>query len=177
MSVQKLFSVAQVSAKLHCARSTVRKLIAEGELRASRIRSRTIRISETDLLVYLDGRTNVSASAVASPKRGQPMTNDRLTAILAERVMGWRVSPERFLKGGRSWTQRWQFQPLRRLDHAFQLLEKVNGTYTLARAGDGTYTAQVCVGDRRGTAVGESEAAAVTVALARAVGIAVEGID
>jgi len=68
MPVPKLLSVAQVSAKLQCARSTVRKLIADGELRASRISSRTIRISETDLQAYLDGRANVSAPAVVSAK-------------------------------------------------------------------------------------------------------------
>ena len=105
------------------------------------------------------------------------MTAEQLTEILAQRIMGWRIGPSRILKGGRQWAPRWHFQPLRRFEHAFQLLEKLNGTYTLARAGDGTYTAQVCVGDRRGTAVGESEAGAVTVALARAVGIAVERID
>jgi excisionase family DNA binding protein len=68
MPVSKLLSVAQVGAKLQCARSTVRKLIADGELRASRISSRTIRISETDLQAYLDGRANVSAPAVASTR-------------------------------------------------------------------------------------------------------------
>ena len=61
MRVPPLLSVAQVGAKLQCARATVRKLIADGELRASRIRSRTIRVSEQDLKAYLDGRANVSA--------------------------------------------------------------------------------------------------------------------
>jgi excisionase family DNA binding protein len=68
MSVPKLLSVAQVSAKLQCARSTVRKLIADGNLRASRIGSRTIRISETDFQAYLDGHANVSPFAVASSR-------------------------------------------------------------------------------------------------------------
>ena len=60
MQVSRLLSVAQVGAKLQCAGSTVRKLIADGELRASRIGSRTIRISEPDLVAYLDHRANVS---------------------------------------------------------------------------------------------------------------------
>lgn len=64
MPVSKLFSVAQVSVKLQCARSTVRKLIAEGELRASRISRRAIRISEADLQIYLDRRANVSQTAM-----------------------------------------------------------------------------------------------------------------
>jgi excisionase family DNA binding protein len=63
MPVSKLLSVAQVGAKLQCARSTVRKLIAEGELRASRISSRTIRIAATDLQAYLDRRANTSLPA------------------------------------------------------------------------------------------------------------------
>jgi excisionase family DNA binding protein len=67
MSVPKLLSVAQVSAKLQCARSTVRKLIANGNLRASRIGSRAIRISET-VQLYLDGHANFSSFAVASSK-------------------------------------------------------------------------------------------------------------
>jgi excisionase family DNA binding protein len=68
MAVPKQLSVAQVSAKLQCAPSTVRKLIAHGALRASRIGSRTIRISETDLQVYLDGRANVPTPAAASER-------------------------------------------------------------------------------------------------------------
>ena len=44
-------------------RLVVRKLIADGELRASRIGSRTIRVSEADLQAYLDARANVSPTA------------------------------------------------------------------------------------------------------------------
>jgi len=68
MPFSKLLSVAQVSAKLQCARSTVRKLVADGELRASRISSRTIRISEADIQAYLDGRANMSAPAAPAAK-------------------------------------------------------------------------------------------------------------
>jgi excisionase family DNA binding protein len=71
MPVPKLLSVAQVSAKLQCARSTVRKLIADGELRASRISSRTIRISETDLQAYLDGRANTSPLSTKTREAAQ----------------------------------------------------------------------------------------------------------
>jgi len=68
MTVSKLLSVAQVSAKLQCARSTVRKLVADGELRASRISSRTIRISAADIQAYLDDHANISAPAAPSAK-------------------------------------------------------------------------------------------------------------
>ena len=79
MPVSKLLSVAQVSAKLQCARSTVRKLVADGELRASRISSRAIRISEEDIQAYLDVRANMSAPrcALREGKRGRTMSSKR----------------------------------------------------------------------------------------------------
>jgi excisionase family DNA binding protein len=55
------FSIAQVSTKRQRARSTLRKLVADGQRRASRISRRTIRISDADLQAYLDGRANASA--------------------------------------------------------------------------------------------------------------------
>lgn len=61
MAVSRLLSVAQVSAKLQCARSTVRKLVADGVLRATRVSARTIRISEVDLRAYLDSHANMPA--------------------------------------------------------------------------------------------------------------------
>jgi hypothetical protein len=99
------------------------------------------------------------------------VTSEQLTAMLAERVMGWRLSPERFLKEGRQWAPRWHFQPLRRLEHALQLLQKADGSYTLTKTADGTLTAHVSVGNRNGVAAGKSEAATITVAVARAIGI------
>jgi len=66
MSVPRQLSVAQVSAKLQCAKSTVRKLVADGVLRASRISIRTIRISEVDLQAYLDSRANMPAPTETS---------------------------------------------------------------------------------------------------------------
>ena len=51
------------------------------------------------------------------------MTSEHLTAILAERVMGWTVGPDRFMMGNRGWMPRWRFQPAEKLDDAFRLLE------------------------------------------------------
>jgi excisionase family DNA binding protein len=125
--------------------------------------------------IVVGGETEASIKPRKARSTGrEPMTIDQLNAALAERVMGWRVSPERFLIGGRSWTPRWQFQPLRRLDQALQLLNKANGQYTLTIAGNGTYSARVSVGARDGHAVGTCKAAVITMALARALGIAVE---
>jgi hypothetical protein len=101
------------------------------------------------------------------------VTGDQLTAMLAERVLIWRVSPDRFLKGNRQWMPRWQFQPLRRLEHALQVLDKANGQFTLSRAENGNHTALVTVGNRHGSATGKCEAASITVALALALGIEV----
>jgi hypothetical protein len=99
------------------------------------------------------------------------MTSDELTGILVQRVLGWRVAPGRFLKQGRQWTPSWRFQPLRRLQNALELIEKAQGEYRLAKGADGTFTAEVSVGNRRGSASAQSEAATITVALARALGI------
>ena len=87
------------------------------------------------------------------------MTGEQLTAILAERIMGWRVGPERILKGGRSWEPRWRFQPLHRTEHALQLLEKTVGMFSLTKTADGCFTARVSVDGRTGQATSKSKAA------------------
>ena len=99
------------------------------------------------------------------------MTSEQLTAILAERVMGWTVVPERFITGNRRWLPRWRFQPLANLRDAFRLLERAAATYTLTATANGTFTAHVSVGDRTRSASGKSKAATITVAAARAIGI------
>jgi hypothetical protein len=99
------------------------------------------------------------------------MTSEHLTAILAQRVMGWGVGPDRFLIGGRRWLPHWRFQPLTNLDVAFRLLEKAASTFTLALRDDGTFSVQVQVQDHAGSAIGGSKAATITVAVARAIGL------
>jgi hypothetical protein len=54
------------------------------------------------------------------------MTADQLTGVLAERVMGWGVGPDRFLTGNRGWMPRWKFQPAQKLADAIRLLEAAN---------------------------------------------------
>jgi hypothetical protein len=105
------------------------------------------------------------------------MTTDQLTAILAERILGWRVGPKRILKGGRRWAPRWRFQPFRRLEHALELLDKADGKYGFEKDTAGTFKAHVTVGNCAGTASGKSEAASLTLALARALGVDVEGLE
>jgi hypothetical protein len=99
------------------------------------------------------------------------VTSDRLTAVLAERVMHWGVAPDRFLVGNRRWMPAWRFQPLNNLDDAFKLLEETGGTLRLSFTADRCFAAKVRVGRRTGDAHGKSPAAVVTLAVAIAIGI------
>ena len=103
------------------------------------------------------------------------MSPDSLTALLAERVMHWSVAPDRFLLGNRQWITRRRFQPLSDVRDAFRLLRKLTSVFSLSRGEDGMFTAAVMIGDRAGCASGESEAAAITYAVARAIGLEPEG--
>jgi hypothetical protein len=98
------------------------------------------------------------------------MTDDRLTAILAERVMDWRACPDRFLKIGRTWISRTRFKPLARLEDAFLVLDRAASSYCLTSAG-GIFTAEVKVGTRTGRATGNARARTIVLALAQALGI------
>jgi hypothetical protein len=102
------------------------------------------------------------------------MSSDQLAAILAERVMGWSVAPDRFMIGNRRWMPAWRFQPLRNLDDAFKLLDATGGTFRLSFTADRCFAAKVRVGRRTGGARGRSPAAVLTVAVASAVGIELE---
>jgi hypothetical protein len=101
------------------------------------------------------------------------MTAEHLTAVLAERVMHWRSTPDRFLTGKRAWIPRWRFQPLANVEDAFQLVAAAGASYSLTATADGTVAAQVWMGRRTGTALGKITAATITVAVARAIGIEV----
>jgi hypothetical protein len=101
------------------------------------------------------------------------VTNDQLTAILAERVMRWRATPDRFIKSGRIWIPRWRFQPLVELADAFRLLDQAARRYSLTRDGHGVFCASVEIGGSRGKASGEPKARTVTIAVARALGLEV----
>ena len=85
--------------------------------------------------------------------------------------MGWTVAPERFLTGKRGWIQRWHFQPFRKLEDAFKLLDAAAAGFTLTLSGDQVFTARVRVGNKTASATGESKAATITVAIARAIGL------
>jgi hypothetical protein len=100
------------------------------------------------------------------------MTSEHLTAVLAKKVMGWGVGPDRFLLGNRRWLPLWRFQPLTNLEDAFRVLEKAASTFTLTATDDGTFTANVRVGNNRtGIASGNSKATVISMAVARAIGL------
>ena len=98
------------------------------------------------------------------------MTTERVTASLVERVLGWRVGPDRFLLGNRQWIRRSGFEPFTNLKDAFQLLDKAASAFKLSGT-PGRFTAEVSVENRSGSATGEHKAATITVAIARAVGL------
>jgi hypothetical protein len=85
--------------------------------------------------------------------------------------MHWGVGPERFLLGKRQWIRRSQFQPMDRIQDAFRVLRKAATGYLLAKTPDGVFTATVQVGDRAGEASGRAEAATISLAIARAIGV------
>lgn len=101
------------------------------------------------------------------------MNDDRLTEELAARVLGWRVTPDRFIMSGRTWIPRWRFRPLSELSDAFRLLDHAAAHYTLTRdSSDFAVEAQVesCCGK----AVGKQKARTITVAVARALRLEVD---
>lgn len=102
------------------------------------------------------------------------MNPERLTAMLAKSVMGWKVAPDRFLTSNRSWIPRWKFNPLERVQDAFMLLDSSGSNrYTILKAG-GCFEVKVECNGRDGRATDRSSARAITLALARSLGLEVQ---
>ena len=100
---------------------------------------------------------------------------ERLTALLAQRVMGWTVGPDRFMMGNRGWTPRWRFQPAEKLEDAFRLLEEAAPQeYSIYGDAKGSIHVRVQIAGSTGEARGTSKPLAIAHAVARAVGIEVE---
>jgi hypothetical protein len=104
------------------------------------------------------------------------MTNDNLTSLLARKVMGWSVGPDRYLTGHRGWIAKWRFQPTQKLEDALRLMDGAAVTnYTIGKDHEGEFWARVEIGGLTGEAKASSRPAAITLAVAQAVGIPVEG--
>lgn len=102
------------------------------------------------------------------------MSNDQLTAILADRVMGWTVGPERFLMRNREWTPRWRFQPANKLEDAFRLLEEAKPEgFSICGDDEGNIHVRIRINNAVGEARGMSTPGVITHAIARAFGIEV----
>ncbi|MGD0132585.1 MAG: hypothetical protein ABSE57_11090 [Bryobacteraceae bacterium] len=106
------------------------------------------------------------------------MTNDQLTAILAERVMRWSVGPDRFTMGGRRWLPLWRFQPVTRLEDAFRLLESVAPEeFIMGAAESGGFWVKLRFAGTTVEARDPSKPRAITLAIARALGIAADSAE
>lgn len=95
-----------------------------------------------------------------------------LNAVVAERVMGWKITPDRFLTGGRGWIPRWRFQPAKHIGDALQLLTgAAPQDYKIVPDKCGHFSVYVRVAGHRGQAVARLLPLAITLAVARAIGI------
>jgi hypothetical protein len=100
-----------------------------------------------------------------------------LTDELAARCLRWRLAPGRYLKPERGWTSRSKFRPLVDIRDAFRLLDAVADDYSLLSKPGGVFTATVRVAGRIGKAAGEPKARAISLAVARAMGMDVPDAD
>jgi hypothetical protein len=99
------------------------------------------------------------------------VTIQRLEELLAERILGWRTAPDRFLMDGRRWIPRWRFQPTTRLKDASRLLDAAAPDEYMVGAENGTFWAKVRIAGTTGEAHESSQARAITLAVARAIGL------
>lgn len=107
-----------------------------------------------------------------------PVTRGRLTAILAERVMGWTPGPNRFLTANRGWLRCGAFQPTERLQDAHRVLLAANPSdYTFGGGIRKPAWAYVQIGDASRQATDESLPIAICLATLRALGIDIEVCD
>jgi hypothetical protein len=107
------------------------------------------------------------------------VTADQLTALLVERLFGWKVCRDRFMTGGdREWLKRAAFQPTNSLDAAFRLLKALKPVdYKLGGSASGPCRAQVKLSGTSGEASATSLPIAICLAIAKVLGIEVETID
>jgi len=104
------------------------------------------------------------------------MTTSELTALLAQRVMGWTVAPGRYLMKNRQWTPAWRFQPIKNLEDAFRLLAAADtDEYRITSRCGGDFIVRVVIDGTAGEAYGNSQPRVITLAIARAIGLDPDG--
>jgi hypothetical protein len=103
---------------------------------------------------------------------------DQLTNILVLRIFGWKASRDRFMTGDdRGWVQRERFQPTKSVDTAFRLLIAVKPIdYKLEGSASGPCWVRVRAPGGSGEATSPSMPLAICLAIARAIGVDVEGL-
>jgi hypothetical protein len=106
------------------------------------------------------------------------MTSEMLTSLLAQRVLGWAVAPDRFLMGNRRWMPRWRFQPVERLPDAIRLLEAAAAErFEISTDDNGLLSVRVEIGGMTGEAQDRSKSRAITLAIAKALQINVDSLE
>lgn len=99
------------------------------------------------------------------------MTPAELMASLAEKVMRWSVHPERYLMENRRWIPIWRFQPLKRIEDAFRLLDGANPDEYSISLRNGEFIVRVRISGVVGEASDSSRPRAITHAIALAIGL------
>jgi hypothetical protein len=94
----------------------------------------------------------------------------RLADKLAERIFAWRPAPDRYLKPEGGWVARSRFRPFDDVRDALRLAGKLTRRYSLRSTPDG-FTVEVNHGGRVGRATDKSQARAITLAVADAIGV------
>ena len=111
-------------------------------------------------------------------RRTGVLTADMLTALLVERVLGWRVGPDRYMMADRQWLKQERFQPTKSIDAACRLLIALRPIeYTFGGAGASDCWAKVRLKGMSGEAASPSLPLAICLAIARALGIDVEAAN
>ena len=101
------------------------------------------------------------------------MTDTTLIELLAQQVLNWRSGEDRFVTGNRSWCPKWRFNPLERIEDAFLLLDHSKATrYVISQTGS-KLQVEVELNQKIGRATGCSRPRAITLALARGLGLEV----
>jgi hypothetical protein len=103
----------------------------------------------------------------------QSSADSALVDQLVQLVLHWGVGPDRFLTGNRSWIPRWKFDPLRRLADAFRLLDATKASSCTINIKNCSCSVEIKIKANVGTSSGSSRPRAITLAVARSLGLQV----
>lgn len=99
----------------------------------------------------------------------------RLTEALAQKTLGWKSGPNRYLMSNRRWLPKWRFQPTEKIADAFHLVE-AGGVekYQILAERKNKYLVKVRTSRSTGQGCATSLPLAISLAVARAYGIDVD---